>query len=431
MTVPFPTAMRDLPRVRQSLLGKFDACGLTTKFSLEHEQGWSTPRAAGGTILHRAIARCLEVIEENGETAIPVELAMTIYDEIIRQADVPLDDGDGLGDSDIPVPTKEIVDMRVALRTWAAYSPPWNIDEFAGIEKRYDITLSYPDGHGGQVDRIFTTKPDLITIDATGEHATVWDWKSSWSLPPERSDEDKDDELDEGGYFQQRAAALVAFRTYPRLQSVTTREVYPRWMSGKGVDRAGKPIRPYRDATLYRHLLPELEAEFSALIERFDRAYEHNVWKPMPGGICQWCANPGACTIFPQARREGAITSPEEAERVAGRMSAMAGLQKKNSAALKAWSQAHGDVPIRDEKRPKVYGPVVRQRTTKPTAAQVREAMAAGQDPTDLYVTKDVAVFAAHAPDEVHPHVQAVREQEQHLLEEQRDEIAEREAVSR
>lgn len=432
MPVPFPRAVEAFPRLRQSLLANFDLCGLAAKFDIEHRQDWSGHRAAGGQILHRAIGRCLEVMHENGEDAIPLEIAMTLYDEVVRQAEVPLN-GDSLGDSDVTVPMKELADMRVALRTWAGNPLGWSTEQFVGIERRYDVTISYPDGAGGMVDRVLTTKPDLLEITADGETAVVWDWKSGWHLPAENSKEGEydDDDLGPSGFFQQRCHALIVFLTYPRIQRVVTNEVYPRWMgsTGKAHPQTGEPINPVRTATIYRHELPEIQTEFAALIERFDRAYEHNVWTPAPGSHCSWCVRPEACTIFPAARAEGRIASAEEAERLAGRLAVLDALKRQTTKALRAWAGEHGDIPVKNPKAPKVYGPVVRQQTTKPTLEQVQAAIANGVDVGELYVTKDVAKFTVHAPAEVHPHVAAVRAEEEALLAEQRAEADRREAV--
>jgi hypothetical protein len=200
--------------------------------------------------------------------------------------------------------------------------------------------------------------------------------------------------------------------TATRVQRVVLREVYPRYLSGKVQDRKGRPINPVREATIDRYVLPELEAEFSALIERFDRSVESGVWTPAPGTHCSYCPRPEACTIFPSARQEGRITSPEEAERVAGRLTVLDAMRTQATKALRPWSNHHGDVPIRGAKTPKVYGPVVRQRTLSPDAEAVAAHVARGGRPQDLYRTEDYVTFCVHSPDEIHPHAAAARREE-------------------
>jgi hypothetical protein len=411
---PYPKAIADFPKVRQSLLATFDACGLATRFELEHRQGWSSHRAALGQIVHRTLARCFEAMEDAGEEQIPVDVAMTIYDEVIRQADVPLE-GDHLGDEDVPIPLRLIAEGRIIVKTFALYTR-WSVSDFVGIERRYDTILTYPDGNGGHVERVFTTKPDLVMIGPSGEHATVVDHKTGWGLPPEHPDTVGDDALSEGGYFQQRAHALVVFRAYPRVQRVTSREFYPRYASGTVTDRKGQPLSPVREATIDRWALPEVEAEMSALIERFDRAYESSVWRPSPGTHCAYCVRPEACTIFPGARVEGRIGSQVEAERLAGRLQVLDALKRQTTKALRAWSDAHGDVRVKDAKRPRVYGPVVRDQRVTPTPEEVRAAVARGEDPAGLYGSKQVVSFVVHTPEEEHPHAAAARREEEALL---------------
>jgi hypothetical protein len=422
--VPFPKALERHPRVRQSLLATFDACPLSARFDLELRQGWSTVPAATGQIVHRALAKCLEHMVEVNEPRVPVDVAMSLFDEVMRQADVPMD-GDPLNDTVVALPLRAIADARVTVKTWAMYST-FDVEAIAGIEKRLDTTLRYPDENGELVERVFTAKPDLLLIN--GHEAVICDWKSGWSLPAERLDRSSQDvelaasgdNISPEGYFQQRAGALLTFHRYARVQRVVLREVYPRYLSGKVQDRKGRPINPVREATIDRYVLPELEAEFSALIERFDRSVESGVFRPAPGVHCSWCPRPEACTIFPSARQEGRITSPEEAERVAGRLTVLDAMRTQATKALRPWSNLHGDVPIRGAKTPKVYGPVVRQRTLSPDAEAVAAHVAAGGRPQDLYRTEDYVTFCVHSPDELHPHAAAARREETALLEMER-----------
>jgi hypothetical protein len=408
------------PRLRQSLLASFDACPLSARFDLEHRQGWSSSPAARGTLVHRTIARCLEVMEERDESTIPVDVALSIFDEVLRQADLPME-GDKLGDEVVAIPLREVASARVTVRTWAMYSA-FDVRQFAGVERRLSTTIAYPGPDGVAVEREVTGKLDLLLID--GPTAIVCDWKDTWGIPAERRGREVvevdgppvGDNVSEEGYFQQRCYALLVFRAYPRVQRVVLREVYPRYLSGRVADRRGRAINPVREAVVDRYALPEIEGEFAALVERFDRSAASGIWRPSPGGHCSYCPRPTACTVFPEARQEGRIASREEAERVAGRLTVLDALRGQATRALRAWSNLHGDVPIPDAKRPKVYGPVVRTRTTAPTAEEMSAHVARGGRPEELYRTQEHVAFVVHTPEEAHPHAQAAREEEQGLL---------------
>lgn len=422
---PFPLALERFPRVRQSTLATFDACSLSARFDIELRSGWSSHPAMRGTLTHRVIARCLEHMVEHRQDRIPVDVAMDLFDEVLRQRELPMDTDDQLGEVVVQIPLREVASSRITVRTWAMYSR-YDVDDIAAIERRFETTLAYPDENGEAVERLFTAKPDLVLIQ--GVEAIVCDWKDTFGIPSERLDRTQEaealaasgDNISDEGYFQMRAGGLQVFRRWPRIQRAIFREIYPRYLSGKVKDRKGRPINPVRQATIDRYVLPELEAEFSALLERFDRSVESGVWRPAPGTHCSYCPRPEACTIFPSARGEGRITNPEEAERVAGRLTVLDAMRNQATKSLRPWANLHGDVPIRGAKTPKVYGPVVRQRTLSPSAEQVAAHVATGGRPQDLYRTEDYVTFCVHTPDELHPFAAAARREEEALLDMER-----------
>lgn len=446
MTVPFPTAVERFPRLRQSWLSTFDNCALSSRFETEYGEGWSSHPAARGIISHRAIARCLAMMVKQHEPYIAVDVALDEVDDVIRQAEIGgLDEP--FGDEIVSIPIREIAEVRVTVKTWALYTS-WQVEDFAGIEKRLETTLAYPASQRAagavvpdsqrereqtadwdiddppMVERKVSGKVDLLLIEPSGEHAIVYDWKDTWGIPSERLGvvriEDggppSANNISEEGYFQQRFYALLVFRHYPRVQRVTLREFYPRYASGKVLDKKGIPINPVREATIERVQLGDIVAEMSALVERFDRAYETGKFRPAPGSHCSYCLRPESCTIFPTAKSEGRISSEAEAERMAARLQVLDALKRQTTKALRAWSNAHGDVRVRDAKRPRVYGPVVRIQTKTPSASAIRAAVDRGQDPADLYESREVVEFCVHSPEEVHPQVAQARREEEALL---------------
>jgi hypothetical protein len=225
---PFPAAVERFPRIRQSWLSTFDNCALASQFETQFGEGWSSHPAARGQIVHRTLARCLKIMWERNEPYIPVDVALAELDDVIRQADVAIDE---MGDEIVSIPVREIAEARITVKTWAMHTS-WPVGDFAGIEKRLHTTLSYPDGDGGQVARMVTGRLDLLLILESGEHAFVIDWKDTWGIPSERlgvtrvdaEDPFEGDNISEEGYFQQRFYALLVLHHYPRVQRVTLQE---------------------------------------------------------------------------------------------------------------------------------------------------------------------------------------------------------------
>lgn len=414
---PFPSAVERFPKVRQSRLSTFDNCALASRFESDYEADWSSHPAARGTIVHRTLARCLRMMWESGESTIPVDVALAELDDVIRQADVEVA-GDEFRGEIVSIPLREIAEARITVKTWAMHTT-WPVGDIAGVERRMETTLAYPDGQGGAVQRVVTGQVDLLFILQDGETAFVWDWKDTWGIPSEGLESDDDENISEEGYFQQRFYALLGFRTFPRLKRITLVEYYPRYAGGT-TKRHGRLINPKREATIHRSQLPDIEVEMSALLERFDRAYETGKFRPAPGSHCSYCVRPEACTIFPSARGVGRIASEAEAERLAARLNVLDAISSQTRKAMRVWSNAHGDVRVRDAKRPRVYGPVVRDKKISPSAEQVREAIARGDDPAELFRVQQSVTFCVHSPEEVHPHVAAVRAEEEELVEMER-----------
>ena len=396
------------PRLRQSLLSKYDDCALSARFDLDYGTDWSSHAAARGQIVHRAIAACLQQMVQLGESSVPVDVALAELDHVLRQVDVPME---GYEEQVVPIPLRTQADARVTMRTWAIYSA-FDVEKIGGVERRFEATLQVPGPDGAPVDRLLTGKMDLLLFESP-EHAIVVDWKDTFGAPPEK--DDGVDDVSEAGYFQQLMYAWLLMKQYPALSAVTLREVYVRFLSGRAKSKKGKPINPLREATIDRAMLPEIETMLSSLVERFDRSVRTGKWRPAPGGHCSWCPRPEACTIFPTARGEGRITSQEDAERVAGRMLVARAAADQAAKALRSWSNRHGEIAVRDAKKRRVYGPTVQVVKVVPTPAELRRALANGVPPESLYREEERVVFRLHEPGDRHPQVAQVAQEEQLL----------------
>lgn len=412
-SAPYPTALAHFPVLRQSMLATFADCQLQAGFELRaaigkpgarvlHTSGYTTHRQAAGRLIHSTLGRALRHMLERTQERIAPEIILDLWDDELRQASEKLADTFAL-------PAHEDVLARKTLRKWA--NDNWiTIAEVYGVEERLAVPIQYPDGAGGFVTRVLTGQLDLLLVDPSGTHATVPDWKDTWKLPPKASgdddeDYDDDDTLSLEGYFQQRFYAMLIFLT-PELrgvQSVTLREFYVR---------RSQP----REATLWRHQLPDLVRYFSAETEKFDRCYEAAIrtrrnrvrrralatpaqWgEPSPGAHCFNCPGRMDCPVPPEARIGGMIGNPAEAQTYGGILLRAKSVVKLIEASMRTWTDHEGPTRVRDAKRDHFLGYVVRERVERPSLRQINEALLAGRDPRELYKRKTSTVFTNYAP---------------------------------
>ena len=371
MQIPYPKATEAFPTVRQSLLSRFDECGLASQFDMKYRKMFSDAASGRGIIWHRAAAKLLREMAAHGEDSIEVDVALAILLETLRQDDVTVDEI-------VNIPMREINDLAWMVKKFAGETR-WDIKNLVDIERRLVWTVTYPNPHGGFVDREITGQLDALFAEgAELDRGVVIDYKTGWWLPPPS-------EISEGGFFQQRFYGLLVLRNYPTLNSVTLREFYPRYSES-------------REATLYRDQLDEIEEAVTALVERFDRSVEEDVWHPSPGKHCGYCPRPTACPIFPTARRAGRISSMEEAGMVAAQVLVAEAAIKQNKEALKAWAGTHGSIPVKDAKAERVYGHRVTKRTERPTREQMERAIQTGESLDDLYRETVTTRFEIHIP---------------------------------
>jgi hypothetical protein len=188
------------------------------------------------------------------------------------------------------------------------------------------------------------------------------------------------------GYFQQRFYAFLVMIAYPTIQRVTLREFYVRF-------------NEVREATLERGELDDVRAELSALVERYDRAFATKTFPPSPGHHCGYCLKPQKCPIPVTLRREGRISSDEEAAIVARQLVVGNSVAKQSRQALAAWADTHGPVPIKDAKGPRVYGYTASEQTRRPDRETLERALASGEVDVDrLYKTVLTSRFVEHVP---------------------------------
>ena len=259
------------------------------------------------------------------------------------------------------------------------YETRWNIAGLVDIEQRLNWTVRYPNPYGGFVERVISGQLDALFAEGISlDRGIVIDYKTGWWLPPPS-------EISEGGFFQQKFYGLLGMRNHQSLNSMTLREFYPRY---------SQP----REATIYRDQLDEIEETISALVERFDRSVQEDIWHPSPGKHCGYCPRPTACPIFPTAKRSGRVRTDEEAAFVAAQILVGEAAIKQNKEALKAWTSEHGPVPVRDAKGPRVYGHRAQRRVERPTREQLERGLQSGESLDSLYREQIGTRFDIHIP---------------------------------
>lgn len=410
---PYPQALEQYPEIRQSILSAFDLCALETKFDLDYRKGWSSHPQARGTIFHRFAGRALTEMNKQGERTIEVDVALAILQEVLRQDDVDREcpecgtteikrgivegfrtcgKGHRFETEFVNVPWHEVKDLAWVVKKWA-YDNAFDIDNLVDVEHRLKATITYPNANG--VERILTGQLDSFFVEGEwDDHAIVLDWKDMWKLP-------RPTEVSFEGYFQQRFYAWLVFKqkdevrsgrqsgipSYESIEKVTLREFYVR---------RSEP----REATIWRTNMPEIEEELRALVERFDRAVEEDMWVPTPGSHCSYCPRPTACPIPPFARGAGRIEDQKQADAAARQLIVAEAIVKQNKEALAGWAAIHGNIPIRDAKGERVWGHRETQRTDRPTKEQMKDALSRGEVDLDkLYPEKTITKFEPHVPE--------------------------------
>lgn len=348
--IPLDEVLERWPVLRQSNLSRFDDCELTTLFALRYENGWSTSPQARGTIEHRVFAECLREMQRSDSETIPVEVAVSILIEKLRQHGVPPEDR-------VRVPLRELRDMEMAVKKWA-WDNTFTIRNLIDVERRLEGVLTYRDEMTGMlVERRVSGQLDVL-IAKEPDEAIVLDWKGTWALPPDRDADNQDDGggLSYHGYFQQRLYAILVMQNFPSIQAVTLREFYHRRSKA-------------RPARLTRAELPQAEERIALIVEAFDKALAagapprlriedleaHGHWKPSPGKHCFNCKKAHLCPIDDDYK-DGAIRTLEDAERAAETRQKARSIDKTVTEKCKNWVDLHGPIPVKRAKGRLVLG---------------------------------------------------------------------------
>lgn len=402
---PYPRAMRRFPVLRQSWLSSFDKCALSARFDQEYRRGWDAHHQARGVVFHRFAGRALREMALLGERSIEVDVALAILHEVIRQDDVDrecpdcfsarvapgiskdgmrrcLDCGARFETELTNLPAHELKDLYWTVKKWA-HETSWETEHLYSVEERMKAPVFYENRLGGAgVERWLSGQIDALFEYPDGT-AVVVDWKDTWGMPAPT-------EVSFEGYFQQRFYGWLVMKNRKHVEKVVLREFYERYSEA-------------REAVVWRERLDDIEAELAALAERFDRAFEEKVFPPSPGKQCSWCVRPTACPIVVPARGDGRILDGGHARKAAGQLIVIESVEAQLKAALKAWSDTHGPVEVKDAKGLRYFGFRRKQRRERPTRERLQEAIAAAGgiehlDLDELYPEKAGTTFGAFTP---------------------------------
>lgn len=352
----FEEVVARFPTLRQSLLGSFDNCPLSTYFDLMYAHGWSTTPQARGTIFHRTAAEILRTMQAQGSRTIPRAEALQILLEVCHQRWTRDDAG-----AQIPMPASEIVrvpmrqmpELRMAVDKFARDNE-FSTHKIVAIEKKLSAEISYADEHGEVRRRTVTGTLDCLLFDPP-DGAIVIDWKTGFGLPPVPKDAEPsgfDDEELKGlsfmGYYQQRMYGWLTMMNFRNINRLTLREF---WTYRTKV----------RKATLRRDQLDTVGQEIAILCSSFDKAVAQGApnlkpgpdgmvdidalgwWKPQPGKHCGFCVRPTSCPIEEEVRvAAGGAVSERTAPAWAARMQVAKRIEKMAREGLKGLADAGG-----------------------------------------------------------------------------------------
>lgn len=334
-TADKPVVLRAPDPLRQSSIAKFDNCARSLLYNVQSPVRQPSDIAALGTLFHRWVGWAIEHMRANGETTMPVDMALEKLLEVVAQRDVP-------DHEVVHLPMREVPWLRVAVVQWCR-GGQFNAARVISVEERLRGVIYVPDGNGGLYERIITGKPDVIVADPP-DGVIVVDWKAGWAPPSKlgREDEeargtgsDSEEKLSDQGFAQQVIYGALVLQNYPAVQRVTLREAYVRYGE-------------YREATVDRYNLERLTDVLAAVIAQIDAAFaagpDSDRWLPTAGPHCAMCDGKRLC---PLKEWEGIPDTLDEAQLLAREWIVAAEVRKDRLPHLKGWVDENGPIPLR------------------------------------------------------------------------------------
>lgn len=317
--------MTDL-RYRQSRLRSFIECPRRTVHETGGVRGTVGASADLGSAFHATAAEILKTLWRAGEPTMATEEAVVIMREVLDEGPWVLDAPD---------------DRWLRQMVCSFVAEPWNPARFLAIEDRLSFGLPCPDGEV----RLLTGTPDLVIADPP-RGLVIVDHKTGMGrprdpreAPPEGEPIRGEEYMSAGAGFQLYVYGLLAFKQWPRAQTVTLREKNWRW--------GGPP----REATMGREALEHVEPYVARVMMQLDGALTAGEAEPRPGPHCTTrCPVTRSCPVPSEQRGLGVLTDLSEATSEAERWVTIRALDKQMREALKAHHEATGTyIPVGDK----------------------------------------------------------------------------------
>jgi hypothetical protein len=340
--------------ISQTALKHFDACPRSGFLYLLHKGEASTDRMVRGSAGHAALERCIRACVENGEVAIPPDLAKAVMDEVLAEYPVPLRYHDELREdvyrwaSETAVdpsaviacetlivldvdgfPVRMKVDFAELLEGGAAVRVA-DYKFAPGMPTQEEVARKRPDGSlmarsfqlvlyalGLRYGRPVRIEPCPDCADYVPRVGEVWACGTCGS--------------------RQRIEIPEPFPLAERAQRFDLEYVYP------GIeDRDGKMGR--RRMSLSALELDAYLHSLGAVVARLCEAERTGDWPAQTSdAACSECPAPRECPIPAELRdHAGRINTREEAEEAAEKLEREKALHRARQAELKAWAKANG-----------------------------------------------------------------------------------------
>lgn len=348
---PVPPLSRIPETWRQTFISKHTECPRSSYLYLKYDGGALTHPLAGGTLLHRAIQRYIQLLWDNDERIGNPEFAKDILNEVLVES------------TDLNVSPDRFDSLR---------SMMFHVAEGLAIDPEKILCLETPvsveiNGHTltGTID--FAETDDLQFPNT----ATFIDWKSAFYNAAQGFEEDDEEYVptkeEWPGTFQlvlyaycATVGAIDGFAGGLPHQNFRLKQIHPRqFWENEGT-------MAYREAVISRETLLDWRFYLEAEVAKLERAFEDWKFPAIIGSHCDYCPASAECPI-PAPLREwrGEIRSAEDAERAAILWERAGAFRSAIWAAIKGYSKRTG--------RPIRYGRDLELRWRKTESEKLRD----------------------------------------------------------
>lgn len=303
-TFPPVQPLSSIPETwRQTFLSKATECPRSAYLYAKYNGGVLTPPLAGGTLLHRAIERCILHMIENGEVEIAPETAKDILNEILVES------------TDLTVAPERFDQLRAMMFHFAE---GFRVDPNAVmcVETPVEVEIN---------GRRVTGTIDYAESHPREREIVLYDWKSAFHHvfrdPSQEGEAEPMGASDDWMATFQLILYAHAMLTgtiggladdLSLYDTFRLRQVHPRnfW------ERRG--TMAYREAVITREALLDWRLYLETVVAAVERAFESWQFPAIVGKHCDFCPASAECPI-PAALRDyrGEIRTAEDARRAA------------------------------------------------------------------------------------------------------------------